>query len=225
MKEEIKSGIYQIKNLVNGNIYVGSAVDFKDRWRKHRQDLDKNKHDNEHLQRAYNKYKDENFEFTILEYVEDKTILIKREQHYINTLNPEYNICRIAGSTLGKKHSEDAKKKMSESRKGKYIGKNSSRYGKKVSEETKNKMKKAQKGNNYGKKNPMYGKPKPQNAGIPSKKIICLETGVVYNSMSEAGRELKINESLISRCCSGKIISTRKLHFKYYNKNGEINNG
>ena len=31
----MKSGIYKIRNLVNGKIYVGSAVDFDKRKREH----------------------------------------------------------------------------------------------------------------------------------------------------------------------------------------------
>lgn len=52
------------------------------------------------------------FSFDILEYC-DKSILISREQYYLDLLKPEYNICKIAGSTLGYKHSEITKAKMS----------------------------------------------------------------------------------------------------------------
>jgi group I intron endonuclease len=44
-----------------------------------------------------------NFSLDILEYCES-SILIKREQYYIDTLNPEYNILKIAGSSFGYKH-------------------------------------------------------------------------------------------------------------------------
>jgi group I intron endonuclease len=44
--------------------------------------------------------------------------LIQREQYYIDLLNPEYNICKIAGSNLGFKHSEITKEKLSISKKG-----------------------------------------------------------------------------------------------------------
>ena len=40
----------------------------------------------------------------------------------------------------GKKHSEEAKKKMGEAKKGKYVGEKSPMYGKKHSEETKKKI-------------------------------------------------------------------------------------
>lgn len=52
------------------------------------------------------------FELKILEYCY-KTHVIKREQHYIDLLNPEYNILKIAGSTLGFRHSKETLAKMS----------------------------------------------------------------------------------------------------------------
>jgi len=52
------------------------------------------------------------FEFKILEYC-DITDVIKREQHYIDLLKPEYNILKIAGSTLGFRHSKETLAKMS----------------------------------------------------------------------------------------------------------------
>jgi len=40
---------------------------------------------------------------------------IKREQFYLDSLKPEYNILKIAGSRLGSNHSEQAKLKISSS--------------------------------------------------------------------------------------------------------------
>jgi group I intron endonuclease len=64
--------------------------------------------------RIYNgllKYGYNNFTLDIMEYCEPD-ILIEREQYYINKLNPEYNILKIAGNRLGFKHSEATKNKM-----------------------------------------------------------------------------------------------------------------
>ncbi len=58
------------------------------------------------------KYGTSNFSLDILEYCEPN-ILISREQYYIDTLNPEYNILKIAGSRLGCKHTFKTKKAMS----------------------------------------------------------------------------------------------------------------
>jgi group I intron endonuclease len=40
-----------------------------------------------------------------LEYCDPKDLL-SREQYYFNLFNPEYNILKTAGSSLGRKHSE-----------------------------------------------------------------------------------------------------------------------
>ena len=81
-----KSGIYQIRNLVNGKVYVGSAVNLRARMQSHFGELKNNKHNNRHLQRAYDKYGLDKFVFEVLEYVE-KDMLLEREQYYIDTLN------------------------------------------------------------------------------------------------------------------------------------------
>jgi group I intron endonuclease len=64
------------------------------------------------------KYGHNNFKLEILEFC-DKELLIEREDHYIKLLNPEYNLCPKAGSTLGKLHSESTKEKIRNSLKGK----------------------------------------------------------------------------------------------------------
>jgi group I intron endonuclease len=48
----------------------------------------------------------------ILEYC-DKELVVEREQYYINTLKPRYNILNIAGSSLGFRHSETTRANMS----------------------------------------------------------------------------------------------------------------
>jgi group I intron endonuclease len=107
-KEELKqSGIYIIKNLINNKIYVGSTcVTFLNRIYNHTLDLNRNKHCNKYLQRAWNKYGNDNFVFEILEICyPDKIFTLKKEQKYLDILHPEYNICKIAKSVKGRKMS------------------------------------------------------------------------------------------------------------------------
>lgn len=110
-------GVYKIINLINNKIYVGSSVDIAKRMRKHKYELRKNIHPNEHLQRAYNKYGEDSFTAELLENCTED-IIIGREQYYIDMLNPEYNICKVAYSSLGRKASEETKRKMVEKRTG-----------------------------------------------------------------------------------------------------------
>lgn len=108
-----ESGIYKIINLINNRIYIGSAVNLRYRNIHHYHFLSLNKHHSITLQRAWNKYKEQNFKFEILELVKDKSQLISREQYYIDLLKPEYNILKIAGSRLGSKHSKETRKHLS----------------------------------------------------------------------------------------------------------------
>lgn len=110
-----KSGIYKITNIINNKFYIGSSKDILHRFSEHK------KHErNIHLIRSFKKYGIDNFKFEILEYVEDfandkfifRKCLLIREQCHINKLKPEYNECKIAGSPLGYKHSQETKEKM-----------------------------------------------------------------------------------------------------------------
>jgi group I intron endonuclease len=106
------TGIYCIRNLINGHLYIGSAArDIKKRWRQHRHELTRGKHPNCHLQAAWRFYGEASFRFGILEACLPEECLTY-EQHWLDLFNPEYNICRAAGSRLGVKHSETVRLKM-----------------------------------------------------------------------------------------------------------------
>lgn len=140
----MNSGIYKIANKVTDNFYVGSAVNLSKRISNHKSDLQRGTHKNPILQNVFNKYGIDKLSFEVIEIVKDKNKLIEREQHYIDTLIPKYNIRKIANSNLGLKWSKETKLKMSKSQKGnKYC------LGHKATEETKLKMAKASKGNKY----------------------------------------------------------------------------
>jgi len=55
---------------------------------------------------AIRKYGFSSFSLEILEYCDNSLNILEREQYYIDKLKPEYNILKIAGSSLGFKHSE-----------------------------------------------------------------------------------------------------------------------
>ncbi len=110
------TGIYKILNKANGKFYIGSAINIEARWRRHKHDLDKNQHQNILLQRAWVKYWNVSFEFMILKICEIEKLL-ENEQYCIDNLKPAYNLAPTAGSSLGVKHSEETKKRMSEAKK------------------------------------------------------------------------------------------------------------
>lgn len=111
----LKSGIYLIRNKVNNKVYVGSTVkSLRSRLKRHLIILRLNKHHSAHLQRAYNKYGKESFEFKILEIVDNKNNILQREQYWIDYYKSTglYNISPTAGSALGIKASEERLAKM-----------------------------------------------------------------------------------------------------------------
>jgi len=116
-----KSGIYQIRNLINNKVYIGSAVNFSARRSRHFKELKGNTHHSILLQNSFNKHGIDNFVFEILEIVEDKFKLIEREQFYFNTLKPQFNICQIAGSCLGIKRSRELVERLTAQKRGKKV--------------------------------------------------------------------------------------------------------
>jgi group I intron endonuclease len=161
--ETEKSGIYSIVNKFNNRIYIGSAKCFKHRWKVHLKDLQNNKHSNYYLQRDYNKTIIDNnlqitecpFEFKILEYVDDLKALLIREQYYLDMFFDEknncYNICKMAGNSLGRKPTEKTITIWKKQRKNKDMSKAidasmKARIGKKRNENTRKKIGLAHKG-------------------------------------------------------------------------------
>ena len=140
----------------------------------------------------------------------------------------------------GRKHTEEAKKKMSEAKKGKSLseehksnisksqsGENHPMYGKRHSEETKRKMSESKK----GKESPRKGvklseetkrKLSESKKGQNSKKVICITTNKIFDSIKEASDFYNCNKSDITQCCkgkrktSGKLSDGTKLKWEYY---------
>jgi group I intron endonuclease len=180
-----KAGIYQWKHLESGKIYVGSAFDLSKRLKYYfnKKYLEQNK--SMYICNALQMHGYSSFSLEILEYIsitnlskeEARELILLREQFYINSLEPKYNINPTAGSRLGAQHTEATLVKMSEVKIGNnnpmfgktgelnpMFGKSHSLYtkaklsqaniGKLISIETKAKMSEAL----SGEKNPMFGK-------------------------------------------------------------------
>ena len=167
----MNSGIYQIKNTINGKCYIGSAVNLQQRLATHLSMLRHRNHYNIYLQRAFDKDDEEAFIFEVLEDVEPEN-LIKREQYYFDTLNPEYNISPTAGSTFGVPCSAEARARQSAAK----MGERNPFYGRHHSEETRARQSAALTGKHpnaktltkmsaatTGERNPMYGRTGERN--------------------------------------------------------------
>jgi len=180
-----KSGIYRWKNNINGKTYIGSSINLSDRLLDYYQtrNLLNNK---TRIHNALLKYGYSNFTLEILEYC-TKEEAISREQHYFDLLQPEYNILKIAGSSLGYKHREDTIELMKtlhlideEVRNNKI----KARLGVKVSDETKAKISAAT----------------TQRVGI-SVLVKNINTGeeTIYINLTEAAKALEVSRTAVKK--------------------------
>ena len=154
MKEnKFNSGVYEIRNLINNKRYIGSGVNLKSRKRQHFSDLKLNKHKNKHLQNTYNKYGKDAFNFRILLMCSNEDCIFY-EQKCIDKLKPEYNICTMAGSSLGVTRSEETKEKIRIASAKSMIGNkravgSTGHVGLKRSPETRERIRQSKLGNKY----------------------------------------------------------------------------
>ena len=136
------SGIYIIRNTVNGKVYIGQSRRISNREYSHFHALEKGTHYNKHLQRSYNTYGRDAFMFEVIEWC-DVSELDEREKYYIKeydsmNINKGYN--NEGGGNVGKEVSE----RMREAKRGA----NNPMYGKKPSKETIEKLRKSARGHN-----------------------------------------------------------------------------
>jgi hypothetical protein len=68
-------GVYQIKNMANGKVFIGSAKNLPGKINSHRFQLKMGSHINRSLQDEYAHFGEENFSFTVLDSLEPKKIL------------------------------------------------------------------------------------------------------------------------------------------------------
>ena len=149
----MKTGIYQIRNLINGNCYIGSCArqqGFKHRWSVHRRRLERGNHHSQHLQNAWNQYGQDAFVFEIMLYCDAENCLTY-EQAALDYFKPVYNVCLVANNRIGLKHSSATKAKIATALRGRKLSSShvanirSARMGTKASAETRRKMSAAQK--------------------------------------------------------------------------------
>jgi len=137
----------------------------------------------------------------------------KISKSHMRELNPMY------GRKYTDEEIENLRKRMS--------GSNNPRYGKKCSEETRRKISESLKGRHpseearrhqsEAQKGLMKGRKRPDGSGKPPKKIICVETGEVFDSIAEAARQKGIkSKTNISKCAKGEAKTVGGFHWQYY---------
>lgn len=146
-------GIYKIESFTHPErAYIGSSVNIIRREKEHSKRLFGNYHPNAKLQAHFNKYGATDLLFSIIE-ICDVNILIEREQHYIDTLHPSFNLRQLANSNIGYVPSPETIKKLRLSHLGQHptqeaieknrkanSGKNNAFFGKKHKPESIQKM-------------------------------------------------------------------------------------
>ena len=241
----IKTGIYKIVSKNSGEFYIGSSQNLRKRELDHLSLLRNKKHPNRYLQSVWNKYQDL---FFIV--VEECSIefLIEREQYYIDTLLPKYNLRPIAESNRGWNMSEESKLKISKANKGKTISKEhreaisnknkvnlkgrklsdehiesirKSRVGITLSNETKNKIRLKALGRDTGK---ILSEETKLKIGLASSKEVyqySLDNNFIrkFESCSEVERILNINKSSVASCCRFKRKSAGGYKWYYEKQN------
>lgn len=231
-----KGVIYKIENLVNGKVYIGQTVrSFKERMKHHLSLLRRGIHNNQHLQSAWNKYGENNFEFSIIETCDIEDIDKLETQwiaHYRETTGV-YNL--ESGGNTNKKLSPETRKKIAKAIKSlkwtggkhpqakKIICINTGKIYSSIVEASKDigcnydNVHQVCLGNNisakgkdgkyyqfaYYEEGRSYELKPIRNIKTP-KKVICVNTGEIFNSTREAAEKTGVQQSHISQCCNGK---------------------
>jgi len=108
--------VYLITNSVNGKVYVGQSIQSgSGRWRKHKSLLRCNKHDNIHLQNAWNKYGEVVWSYKVIDRATNQAELDKLETYYIVEVYNSNDRTKGYNKSTGGEHpiiSEDARQRL-----------------------------------------------------------------------------------------------------------------
>ena len=210
IKKEIY--LYQILNKVDGKFYLGTTCDIDRRWKEHKRSLSQGTHHSIYLQRAWNKYGQDSFQFKVI-----KKIIKQRrkeiEQYFLNKFqcyNPSigYNMNKKVDSRYGRPMSDEAKKKISLSKKGKP----SARKGVKASEETRKKLSTSHKGQKawHKGKTGVYSEETRKKMGVHRKGCVAWGNGIKGKSVAWNKGLSKETDERIAKSANSKEIRLKR---------------
>lgn len=209
----MESGIYSITCKTTEKLYIGCASYIRKRFGNHKDELRANRHGNNYLQKAWNKYGENDFKFERIEICEKDELFIR--EHYwcmllkVHDKKIGYN---IEPTDPNRKHgrSEETKRKISISHKGR---KKSPEAIKKVADALRGRkqsleQRQRQSERSKGKSRPMFSDKWKENIKIGHSKnpVIQLNKNGEFIkdwiSASEAGRSLGIAFHAIYKVCN-----------------------
>lgn len=237
-KEYDFSCIYLWVNLTNNKKYVGQTQSFYNRMAQYKCGLF-----NTHMKHAVDKYGVDNFDIIILERDIPINKLDEREQYWIDYYRSYlgdngYNICRFAGTTRGRKHTDESKSLMSkiamerfshEEERLKLRGENNGMYGKQHSDEwkrnhsewLKNKWATNEDYRKFwhdkmsGENNYFYGKHLCGDKNGRARKVRCVELNKIYTTIKEAAKCSGTSRQNISHALNGHQSTAGGYHWEY----------
>lgn len=214
-----KTGIYLWTHKESGKMYVGSAIDLSRRLKDY-YTPSKLKRANNYISRALIHHTHSTFSLTILEYIDIsnldfeniRKLVLSREQYFFDSLEPKYNIQKIAGSSLGQKRSEESKALMKKPKSDETKLKISeSLKGKTHLEKTKAKMSLSR----IGDKNPNFGK--IHSAESRAKMSVARGTAIFVYSLDGT-----LENSFPSARVAGVFFNTHSKTILKYLRSGKI---
>ena len=173
------------------------------------------------LQRALKKYGVDSFTWELLEEV-PKENLNEREKYYIEKYDSfynDYNSTLGGEGCLGREVTQSTRDKIKTTLTGKYVGEDSVWYGKHHTDESKQKISEARKGKLLSEEHKQHIKDNAPRGGNhkKSKKVVCLETSEVFDTITQANKTYRcdVSKCIRSRC---KDRTAGGYHWMYYDE-------